>query len=266
MDELIGNFQSWYLALFLTSARILVAFTVLPMFGQRIFPSMIRNGVMVTIAMCVVPLTHEQVKDLPLNFPYMAFLISKEAVLGLMLGYMMSLPFWALRGAGFVMDMQRGAMSALFYSAPLSGMASPLANLFGQLAVAILFISGGFLMLLEVLMRSYQVWPINEFIPTFRPEALKVILKQLDLLLYATLLISGPFIGIMFLIDFGLGLVGRYLPQLNIFTAAMPIKSALVFFILVIYITVIANYLHESFVSFGTQLQLLDTLLHERLR
>ncbi|WP_020396023.1 type III secretion system export apparatus subunit SctT [Thiolinea disciformis] len=262
--DIIGDFQTWYLALFLTSPRILVAFTVLPMFAQRIFPAMIRNGVMITVAMCIVPLTHGQVKDVTLNFPYIAFLVSKEAILGLMLGYMMSLPFWALRGAGFVMDMQRGAMSALFYSAPLSGMASPLANLFGQLAVAILFVSGGFLMLLEVLMQSYKLWPINEFIPTFNPEALKVILKQLDLLLYATLLISGPFLGIMFLIDFGLGLVGRYLPQMNIFTAAMPIKSALVFLILVIYISVIANYLRESFVGFGTQLHLLDTLLHER--
>jgi type III secretion protein T len=86
--------------------------------------------------------------------------------------------------------------------------------------------------------------------------------KQLDTLMYTTLLIAGPFIGIMLIIDIGTGLVGRYLPQLNIFLLSMPIKSALVFLILIVYIGIIGRYLHDSFLDFGSNLNLLSRLLN----
>lgn len=258
MDE----WHIWSLALILTTPRILVAFNVIPVFSQPIFPAMIRNGVMVVMSVALLPLTKEQLVGVPLELPNIAMLIIKEAIIGLVLGYAMSIPFWAARGAGFVMDMQRGSMSALFFSPTIGGMVSPLGNLLAQLAITLLFTSGGFMLLLETIMLSYQVWPLDKFMPDFNPKAAEFFLKQLDLLLYTTILIAAPFIGIMLVIDIGTGLVGRYLPQLNIFLVAMPIKSALVFLILIFYIGIIGRYLHDSFLNFGANLHLLDGLLN----
>ncbi|PID49874.1 MAG: EscT/YscT/HrcT family type III secretion system export apparatus protein [Proteobacteria bacterium] len=262
--DIIDDFQTWYLALILTAPRILVAFSIIPVFAQSVFPAMIRNGVMVVLSLTLLPLTHEQLSHTALDIPGLTLLILKEAAIGLALGYAMSIPFWAMRGAGFLMDLQRGAMSALFFSPPVSGMVSPLGNLLAQLAITVLFVSGGFLMLLETMMLSYKVWPLSTFLPTITPEASSFLLKQLDLLFYTIVLIAGPFLGIMFLIDFGTGLVGRYLPQLNVFLIAMPVKSALVFFMLIFYVTFIAHFLRDSFIAFGTNLQILDTLLNEQ--
>ena len=110
-------------------------------------------------------------------------------------------------------------------------------------------------------MLSYQAWPLHQFFPEFNVGSAKFFLQQLDLLMYTVLLIAGPFMGIMFIIDFGTGLVGRYLPQLNIFLVAMPIKSALVFFMLIFYIAIIGHYLRDTFLNFGSTLQVLEGLI-----
>ena len=259
--EYITDMQPWFMALVLTTPRILVAFTVMPMFSQPIFPAMIRNGIMIVMSLSVLPLTYEQLLLMDVGWGDLFFLVFKEGLIGLALGYSMSIPFWAMRGVGFLMDMQRGAMSALFFSPTVTGMVSPLGNLLAQFATVLLFVSGGFLMLMETLMLSYQVWPLHQFIPDFNVNSARFFLQQLDLLLYTVLLIAGPFIGMMFLIDFGTGLVGRYLPQLNIFLVAMPIKSALVFFMLIFYIVIISHYLRDTFINLGSSLHILDGLI-----
>ena len=260
--EQISELQLWFLALILTAPRIMVAFMVMPMFAQSIFPALIRNGVMIVMSFAVLPLTYEQTLSMTITWTSLMFLIFKEGVIGMALGYAMSIPFWAVRAVGFLMDLQRGAMSALFFSPALSGMVSPLGSLFGQLATVMLFVSGGFLMLMETIMLSYQIWPVHLFFPEFEPASATFFLRQLDLLMYTILLIAGPFIGIMFLIDFGTGLVGRYLPQLNIFLVAMPIKSGLVFFMLIFYIPIVGYYLRDTFLNFGSSLQILDGLIN----
>ncbi|MEZ5536513.1 MAG: type III secretion system export apparatus subunit SctT [Thiolinea sp.] len=261
MGELSG-IQTWLMALILTAPRILVVFSIMPMFAQPIFPLLIRNGVMVVLSFTVLPLTHSQLINIELDAVTLMLLVAKEGVIGLVLGYAMSIPFWAMRGVGFIIDLQRGAMSALFFSPPVTGMVSPLGNLLAQLATVLLFVSGGFLMLMETIMLSYQTWPLDRFMPDFNFDSASFFLQQLDLLFYTTVLVAGPFIGLMLIVDFGTGLVGRYLPQLNIFLIAMPIKSALVFFMLIFYVVIIGHYLRDTFINFGTNLQILDGLIN----
>ncbi len=253
--------QSWLLAWAFTAPRILVAFALLPILTEPILPRTLRNGIIMTMSLFILPLTHEQFLNIRLDLFNMLIILIKEAVLGLLLGYTLSVPFWALKAAGFLIDMQRGVMSALFFSPMTANMVSPLGNLFNLFLTTLLLVSGGFLILLKTLFLSYQTWPIDQFVPHFTLEVASFFLQQLDLLLYTSVLIAGPFLGMMFLIDFGLGMVGRILPQLNVFLAAMPIKSGLTFLMLALYVGFLADYLKEGFFKMGDNLTILDALL-----
>lgn len=252
---------SWLLAWAFTAPRILVTFALLPILTEPLLPSTLRNGIIMILSLFVLPLTHEQLLDVQMDVPTMLALMVKEGFLGLLLGYVLSVPFWALRAAGFLIDMQRGVMSALFFSPMTNNMVSPLGNLFNIFLTTLLLVSGGFLFLLQTLFLSYQTWPIDQFFPQFTLEVASFFLQQLDLLLYTSVLIAGPFIGMMFLVDFGLGMVGRFLPQLNVFLAAMPVKSGLTFFMLALYIGFLAEYLKDGFFQIGNNLTILDALL-----
>jgi type III secretion protein T len=257
----IDTLQSWLLAWAFTAPRVLVTFAVLPVFSEPILPGTLRNGIILILSLYVLPLTHEQFLNLTPSIPAMLGILVKEGLLGLLLGYALSVPLWAVKAAGFLIDMQRGVMSALFFSPITANMVSPLGNLFNMFLTTLLLVSGGFLILLQTLFMSYQTWPIDQFFPSIDLEVASFFLQQLDLLMYTSLLLAGPLLGIMFLIDLGLGMVGRFLPQLNVFLAAMPVKSGLTFFMLALYIGFIADYLRDNFFRMGANLPLLDALL-----
>jgi type III secretion protein T len=79
--------------------------------------------------------------------------------------------------------------------------------------------------------------------------------------MYTAILIAAPIMAILFLIDIGSGLVGRFLPQLNIFLQAMPIKSAVAFFLLILYLNFIADYIKDVFFKLAGNFSILESLL-----
>ncbi len=253
--------QSWLITWALTAPRILVAFAVLPILTDPVIPTNLRNGVILILSLFVLPLTHEQFLLLQPDVLKLIVLAIKEGILGLFIGYLLSIPFWALKATGFLIDMQRGVMSALFYSHVTANTVSPIGNFFSLLLTVLLLVTGGFLSLLKTLYLSYVTWPIDQLLPSLSLQTADFFLQQMDTLMYTTLLLAGPIIIIMFLIDLGLGLVGRFLPQLNIFIVAMPIKSAVTFFMLIFYVVYIADYLKANFFKMEQSLAMLEHLL-----
>ena len=259
--ELLELTRPWLLALAFTLPRLLVMFALMPLFVESIIPATIRSGIIIAFAAFLLPLAHDQVLLLNNNPVLMSAILIKEGILGLLMGFIFSIPFWAVRATGFLIDTQRGTMSAIFYSPLSANMVSPVGILLSQLTITLLFVSGSFLLLMQSIYLSYQTWPIHQFLPPLDLDTVKYFLSQLDKLMYTTLLLAGPFLGLMLIVDLGTGLIGRYLPQLNIFLMAMPIKSGLAFLFLMYYIIIIADYLRDSFITLGAQLQILEGIL-----
>jgi type III secretion protein T len=49
----------------------------------------------------------------------------------------------------------------------------------------------------------------------------------------------------MFLAEFGLALISRFAPQLNVFILSMPIKSAVAIAILMVYLPIVITYFSD---------------------
>lgn len=254
----IGQEQLWFFALLLTIPRILGAFLAMPFLGSTLLPGLVRNGIVVIVSAFAVPVSIDSVAQIPTDGLQIAFIIIKEVAIGFMFGYLISIPFWAASSAGFFIDLQRGSLSAQMFSNFLSDQTSPLGDLFTKLAVVLLFTSGGFLLLLEILFKSYLTWPIHSFFPELSLDDAGFFLAQFASVFYIAMLIAGPVIATMFIVEMGSAVVSRYVPQLNIFLLLMPIKSGIAMLILVFYITYIARYLQESFLKFGDTFGMLE--------
>ncbi|HIO92667.1 MAG TPA: EscT/YscT/HrcT family type III secretion system export apparatus protein [Leucothrix mucor] len=264
MNEGISLFaegEIWLLAWILTVPRILGAFLVMPFLNSTVLPGLARNGIIVVLSVVAIPMTFEQIKDVPMDAMLIVSIILKEAALGFMMGFMFSIPFWAVSASGYFIDMQRGTMSAEQFAAVIADQTSPLGNLLSLLSVTLLFASGGFLLLYEVLLLSYQSWPIDSFFPAFHMDSAVIFLRQLDLLMYSAALLAGPIIAVMYLIELGAAFIGRQVPQLNVFLLTMPIKSGVSMFMLIYYVTFIAEYMREKFLHFGEAFQVLEMIL-----
>ena len=236
------EFQTFLIALGWTMPRILGMFIAVPIFPRSALPGMLRLGVAAGLGLVVAPTLMGLAESTSLQGPRIGLLVVKEAFVGFAFGCLMAMPFWAFEAVGFLVDNQRGASIASTLN-PLTGNdSSPLGILFNQAFIVFFFISGGFTLMLDMLYESFRIWPVFSWWPHLMAESVPMWIHQILRLVELTLLLSAPVIVAMFLAEMGLALVSRFVPQLQVFFLAMPIKSALAFLVLILYAATIFEY------------------------
>ena len=227
--------QSFISTLALTQPRILGMFLVLPLFNSQLIPGIARFAIASALGMVAVPALQPQIAAVEWNAALLLGTILKEAFIGFVIGYLAAIPFWIFEAVGFLIDNQRGASIASTLN-PLTGNdSSPLGLLFNQAFIVFFLLSGGFSLLLGGLYDSFTLWSITQWYPVLQPESVPIMLAQLDRLVRLAVLFAAPVLVAMFLAEFGLALVSRFVPQLQVFFMAMPIKSALAMLVLSLY-------------------------------
>ncbi|MCK5727238.1 MAG: type III secretion system export apparatus subunit SctT [Thiotrichaceae bacterium] len=255
-----GQEQLWFLTLVLTIPRILGAFIAMPFLGQTVIPGLARNAVVMLIAAYAAPINFDQIATAPNSMTSIGMIIIKEFAIGFMLGFLVSIPFWSLSSAGFLIDTQRGSMSGQMFSNILADQTSALGDFFAKLAVTLLFTTGGFLLIIKLILLSYISWPIVSFYPQLEIADAGIFLEQFSLIFYTAALIAGPIVATMFIVEIGAALIARYVPQLNIFLLMMPIKSGIALLLIIFYMTYLSRYMRESFLKFADIFHLLDDI------
>jgi type III secretion protein T len=245
--ELVVAGRDALTSLLLAAPRLMTIFLLLPIFSKSSIPGLVRTGVVVGMVLFVWPAVAAVYDPTTTNTLRLAALILKETLVGGVIGFAVGALFWGVEAAGFFIDNQRGAAIAGSVD-PLSGSdTSPLGIFFLQAYTVYFFVSGGFLAFLGAVYDSYAVWPVLEFWPVLPQNTADFFLAVADRVMYLMLVFAGPLIIAMFVAEFGLALVSRFAPQLNVFVLAMPVKSGVALFVLVLYIPFLFQYLADTF-------------------
>lgn len=252
------DIKAFFTALVYAQPRTLAMFAALPIFNAQLVPGMLRLGIGAVVGLLVAPTLVPAVMASDLGLVPLLVLLCKEAFIGFVLGFMVAIPFWGFEAVGFFLDNQRGASIAATLN-PLTGNdSSPLGILFNEAFIVFFFISGGFLLMLGLLYDSFRLWGVFEYSPTLRPETVPLLLDQLNRLVRMALLLGAPAVVAMFLAELGLALVSRFVPQLQVFFLAMPIKSALAILVLMLYLGTLFDYAMDYVTDLRTVVPTLD--------
>lgn len=228
------------LALACAQPRTIAMLAALPIFHPQMVPGMLRLGVAAGVTLLVAPTLVPYVQANQ-SGAQLLVMLCKEAFVGFVLGFLLAVPFWAFEAVGFLVDNQRGASIASTLN-PLTGNdSSPLGILFNQAFIVFFLVSGGFLLILGLLYDSFRLWPVFQWMPTLNADTVPLLLAQLDRLMTLCMLYAAPVVVAMFLAELGLALVSRFVPQLQVFFLAMPIKSALALMVLVVYMATLLD-------------------------
>jgi len=212
------------LLLGVATARIAVAFMLMPIFSPDLIPAMVRNSILVSLG--IVSLTLQPTLDVSMMGPgQWGAMFAKEVFVGLVIGFFFGAVLWALEAAGQIIDTKVGATMAQIVD-PLSGHQTSLNCAFlGRLAGIVFIFSGGLSLLVHVLMESYALWPVAAPMPTLDARGLALFEAEFGRLMVLATLFAAPVLTVLFLIDVGLGLINRFAQQLNVFTLSMSIKA-----------------------------------------
>jgi len=210
-----------FVAFLLTSTRCAAWLAVSPPF-QGAVPGKVRAGLALALGLVVAPsLSHNP--DLPIGDTgaLVGSLVFQVAI-GLALGTLVMVLFQAVMSAGSSIDTFAGLTSASIYDPTSRSSAAPMGRLYQTLGTLVLFATGGHLVLIGGLMRTFDAAPLGGFRIDRMAE---LITHNVGQFLIATLQIGAPLLGALFVTELLLGLASRAAPQLNILVVGFGVKG-----------------------------------------
>jgi flagellar biosynthetic protein FliR len=95
-------------------------------------------------------------------------------------------------------------------------------RLMHMVAIALLFASGGYELILGGLVRTFDALPVTGMLDMSAPGA--ELIGGVTQMFLAAVQIAGPIMLVLFLADIGLALLTRVAPQMNAFQMGYPLK------------------------------------------
>lgn len=257
--DLERQWQAILMIVALTMSRMLVAFSVIPLFVGNGVPAFIRVVFVAGLSLALLPLALADDTLATIPLVSMPIYVAKEAAIGLVLGLLASVGFWALYAAGAIIEYQAGMAFATTID-PLTGQdESLLGSLLVRLFTTLFLITGGLLSLISLLFDSYVAWPLSSMMPALAsPKLVELLLRALTELLTTALIVAAPFVILMLMIEVAFGMLSRFAPLLNVFFVVLPLKVLALALMLLLFGMVVAS--SGSLLPLANFSDLLETL------
>lgn len=211
----------------LASVRIVSWLVVVPPFAAKALPITAKVVLSVALAIAVAPAVAGEV---PVGTPELILNVLTQVVVGVGMGFVTALLLGAIAAAGSMIDVFGGFSLAQGFD-PLGMNSNTVFGTFHQmLATALLFVSGGHLLVIGGLLKSFEFLPLGTTPGfTWGPDLL---VTAFSMFFVTALQIALPMIAVLFVADLGLALLTKVAPQLNAMNVMFPAKIGLTLMLL----------------------------------
>lgn len=216
---------AWIEATGLAAVRTTAFIFIAPPFSYGAFPARIKAVVAIGVALALSGTVAPGYESLDTGAFFLA--LTAQVVTGALLGFLVMTCFAVVQSAGGLIDVFGGFQLAQGFDPQMNVNGAQFTRLFQMIALALLFASNGYQLILAGLARSFAAIPVDGVLDLARPVELLV--DTASQLLVAALQIAGPLLLVLFLADIALGLVSRVAPALNAFALGFPLKIILTF-------------------------------------
>lgn len=224
--------------------RIAALIGVAPIYGTRTVPVRIKLIIAVALTMMVAPILPRMNFVDPLSFDGLVVAFH-QILIGLAIGFAVTFVFSALVTGGQVVAQLMGLGFASMMD-PQNGVSVPVIGQFYTILATLLFlVLNGHLILVDVLVTSFQTLPIGEY--GMAPEKIWQLVMWSKWIFIAAVIIALPSITALLLVNIAFGIMTRSAPQLNIFAIGFPITLLLGFIVILLSLPYFIPKLQELF-------------------
>jgi len=162
LDALTSLFQHMPVMM-LVMARIGALFVTAPVIGGVMVPGTVKSLLTVAIALLLAP--QAGTTEVPLDLSFI-LLLARETLLGLSMGWLLSLYFTGVQMGGELINRHAGFSAAENFDPESNIGAGPMGDLLHLGMVLLFFATDGHHLLLASLARSYELMPLGTWAPT----------------------------------------------------------------------------------------------------
>ncbi len=225
--------------------RVGAATMLLPGYGEPFVSPRLRLLLALMVSLVVAPALSESLPKMPESATLLALLILGEAVIGVFIGTVARMFLAAMTTAGMLIGYMSSMANALTNDPSAAQQGSIAGSFLTLIALLTIMTLNLHHMLLMAVVDSYdlfipgQVPPVADF-----SEMITRTVAETFLLAFQ---IAAPFVIVGLIFYLGLGLLGRLMPQMQVFFVAMPLQILLGLSVLFIALPVILRWFIDSF-------------------
>ena len=235
--------------------RISAFFFTWPLFSQFTVSSPIKVLFSLAVTACVLPSVSRAGLPKDAIEVGLMWIAAKEAFVGLFLGFISRLLFYAIEAGGNVISTSMGLSSATVFN-PASGSNSTVLEKFFLVIATLLFLAlNAHHSFLTAIVESFTAVPIS---PTgIDLAALGVergggqMIQQVTI---AGLKMAAPVMVVIFFLNVAMGIIGRAVPQINVLVTSLPVNIVAGLLVLVVTLPAMMVLLDKELVSFADYL------------
>lgn len=240
LESFVSNLFFSYLLVF---ARLGSALIFMPSFGEVQIP--IRARLSFALVLCAALLPATPVRAVMPQAPVdLALMLGLEVTIGLWIGLTARVILSGLQFAGFQAGQVSGLANAFGPSFGSFEGATMVATLMMISAVAMIFVTDTHHIILRALMSSYAIFPPGEIMLR---DLMDQILRAGAQSLYIGTAIAAPFFVMGVILNLGMGLANRMMPQLPVFFVAASLLIGAGLLILAISMPAILDFFIDRF-------------------
>ena len=220
----------------LVFARLGSAVMLMPGFAESYVSARIRLMIALELTIVVTPVVSVHLPPMPTNLISAAILVGGEIVIGIFMGSLMRLMVSALHVAGVIIGFQTSLSNATFFDPSSSQQGALIAAFFNILGVFMIFVTDLHHLMLMAVADSYTL---------FKPggtlqfgDFSQTIVRLLSESFALGLQLAAPFIVVGTVFYAGLGLLGRLMPQVQVFFIAVPLQIMIAFVVMAMTLSV----------------------------
>jgi flagellar biosynthetic protein FliR len=222
----------WFYTFLWPFSRISAVLLVAPIFSSTLVTVRTRISLALLLTFLIYPLYDWPIIDVTSGLGFVLFL--QQVLIGVAIGIIMHFAFAAITSAGAFIATSMG-LSMAVVADPVNGHQSPVLAQFLLVLATLVFLSiGGHLIIIEMMLDSFRLIPINEFY--VNREMLWAILQWSSLIFSGAIMIALPAMVTMLLTNSAMGVISRAAPALNVFAVGFP--ASLFFGLVMIYLLI----------------------------
>jgi type III secretion protein T len=256
---------SYLTALAIAIPRTFALFSILPIMTRLGLPRILQFIIITALCLPIVAPLSAEIRSAPAASALsVAALCFKEAFVGLLIGLAIGVPFWIIEVAGNIADFIRQAPDALVQDPQNQTESTITGTLFSIFATLYFIAMGGLTVIVEIIYKSYELWPALGAWPVINENAPAIVLLFLDRIFHAGFIIAGPLVIVTLTTFVIVAIISRFTPQMNFFDLSLSSRNIAFVIAMQVYTIYIISYFNSQSEHLRDTLDIVKGILHEQ--
>jgi type III secretion protein T len=165
--------------------------------------------------------------------------------------------------AGNIADFIRQAPDALVQDPQSQSESTITGTLFSIFATLYFIAMGGLSVIVDIIYKSYELWPALSGWPTINQNAPAIVLEFLDRIFHAGFIIAGPLLIFTLTAFLIVAILSRFTPQMNFFDLSLSSRNIAFVVAIQIYTIYIVSYFNSQSAHLKETLDIVKGILNE---